>query len=93
MKLELFGKKFVVEFSHDTVDKWTTATLFEVVDGKVSTEPFAVGVAFCNYKDTFSRKVGRKVAYADLLEKTYKRLFKYLAWEEYFKVHPQDRKG
>lgn len=91
MEIELFGKKYVVEFAHDPVDKWTTASLHEVIEGKVSPDAFEVGVAFCNVKDVFSRKVGRKVAFADLLDKTERRLYRQQMWDLYFENLPNDR--
>ena len=92
MKVKLFDKEYVVEFAHDTVDKWTTASLHELVDGKPVETPVAVGEAFCYSKDIYSRKIGRKIAFAKMLEKAQRRLFKQQMWVEYFKNLPNDKK-
>jgi hypothetical protein len=68
MNLELFDGKYRVRFQHDTVDKWTTATLVKLAENKDQNEIVHVAEAHCHWKDIFSRKTGRKIALARLLE-------------------------
>lgn len=99
MKIKLLGADFVIKFSHDRFDKWTEASLhrlFTVIEKDGSTrevvDDFSMftAVAFCYYKDSFSRKTGRKMALAKLLEWMSKNRFmlskedRTKIWEQYF---------
>lgn len=72
MRLTLFDGEYVVRFEHDSVDKWTTASLYkvEIVENKavISETPIQIESAFCHWKDIFSKKTGRKVAFTRLLD-------------------------
>jgi hypothetical protein len=84
MKLTISGKEYMVGFAHDPFDKWTTASVYEVIEGKRADEPLYTAAAYCFHADTFSRKSGRKIALARLLDWMERKLFRQGIWEQYF---------
>jgi hypothetical protein len=67
MKLKLFDGEYLVKFAHDSQDKWTTAALIKLEEND-GQEIVHVAEAHCHWRDNFSRKTGRKIALARLLD-------------------------
>lgn len=67
MNIELFDGKYRIKFVHDSQDKWTTASLVKLTENKDG-EIVHTAEAHCHWKDNFSRKTGRKIALARLLD-------------------------
>lgn len=67
MKLKLFDGNYQISFMHDSVDKWTTVALIKL-ENETDKEIVHVAEAHCHWKDNFSRKTGRKIALARLLD-------------------------
>lgn len=95
MKLTINGQEYVVRFAHDVLDKYTTASLHEIQkneQGKVTVDEDTqfVGEAMCHYRDQFTKKTGRKVAFTRLLELMSKNRFmltkedRQEIWKQYF---------
>ena len=88
MNVELFDGKYRVKFNHDSADKWTTASLLKLGDN--TEELIHVAGAHCHWKDNFSRKTGRKIALARLLDWMSNNRFnltkedRQKIWEQYF---------
>lgn len=84
MKVNYLDKEYYIEFAHNLYDKWTTASVYEVVDGKRADEPLHTAAAYCFHADTFSKKSGRKAALAHLLDWMERNIFRKKIWEQYF---------
>lgn len=103
MKLEIQERQYVIRFHHDVVDKFTEASLHEVVpnvDGEgnivdvfVEETPIYTAAAWCSYKDNYSKATGRKIALARLLEWMSRNRFNLSEderreiWAKYFETH------
>ena len=95
MRLNIAGEEYVVRFEHDSFDKWTTASLYKIdfdETGRaiIPETPVQIEYANCHYKDIFTKKTGRKVAFARLLEWMSKNRFMLTKeqrteiWNQYF---------
>lgn len=98
MRTTINNQEYVIRFEHDAYDKWTTASLYEVnfdENGKaiIPETPVQIEYANCHYKDTFTKKTGRKVALARLLQWMSNNRFmltkedRARIWTEYFNTH------
>ena len=74
LRIKLFDGNYIVRFRHDTYNRFSEAALhygYDVEDsGKVIYEevPTYIATSLCHPKDQFTKKTGRKVALARLLE-------------------------
>lgn len=64
-KTDEFGRVWYTDWN----EKTTEVAIYEYTKNKWETKVIVKGIAHCSYKDTFSKKIGKKLAYTYALSK------------------------
>lgn len=64
-KTDEFGRVWYTDWN----EKTTEVAIYEYTKNKWETKVIVKGIAHCSYKDTFSKKIGKKLAYTYALAK------------------------
>lgn len=64
-KTDEFGRIWYTDWN----EKTTEVAIYEYTKNKWETKVIVKGIAHCSYKDTFSKKIGKKLAYTYALAK------------------------
>ena len=68
-KTDEFGRKWYTDWD----EKTTEVAIYEYTKNKFATKVIVKGLAHCSYKDTFSKKIGKELAYKMALNEMLKR--------------------